>query len=120
MFFVDERIGVGQRPFGCYKFRTMVADAPRIAQDALEELNEADGVLFKLRDDPRVTRVGRVLRRLSLDELPQLFNVLKGDMSLVGPRPLPLARLRAHGRMAPAAARHAAGHHRALAGQRAQ
>ena len=89
VFFVDKRIGVGQRPFDCYKFRTMV-DGARESQDALEELNEADGVLFKLRDDPRLTRVGRVLRRLSLDELPQLFNVLKGDMSLVGPRPLPL------------------------------
>ena len=89
VFFVDERVGVGQRPFRCYKFRTMVENA-RESQDALEELNEADGVLFKMRDDPRVTPVGRVLRRLSLDELPQLFNVLKGDMSLVGPRPLPL------------------------------
>ena len=89
VFFVGERIGVGQRPFDCYKFRTMVHDA-RESQDSLEELNEADGVLFKLREDPRLTRVGRVLRRLSLDELPQLFNVLKGDMSLVGPRPLPL------------------------------
>jgi exopolysaccharide biosynthesis polyprenyl glycosylphosphotransferase len=89
VFFVEERIGVGQRPFRCYKFRTMVENA-RETQGALEELNEADGVLFKLRDDPRITRVGRVLRRLSLDEMPQLFNVLKGDMSLVGPRPLPL------------------------------
>jgi lipopolysaccharide/colanic/teichoic acid biosynthesis glycosyltransferase len=89
VFFVDERIGVGQRPFGCYKFRTMVRGA-RESQSSLEEFNEADGVLFKMRDDPRLTRVGRVLRRLSLDELPQLFNVLKGDMSLVGPRPLPL------------------------------
>jgi lipopolysaccharide/colanic/teichoic acid biosynthesis glycosyltransferase len=89
VFFVDERIGVGQRPFDCYKFRTMV-DGARASQDALEALNEADGVLFKLRDDPRLTRIGRVLRRLSLDELPQLLNVLKGDMSLVGPRPLPL------------------------------
>jgi exopolysaccharide biosynthesis polyprenyl glycosylphosphotransferase len=89
VFFVDERIGVGQRPFRFYKFRTMVNNA-RDVQGELEELNEAGGVLFKVRDDPRVTRVGGVLRRLSLDELPQLFNVLKGDMSLVGPRPLPL------------------------------
>ncbi len=89
MLFVDSRMGVGQRPFDCYKFRTMAADASA-CQGALEERNEADGVLFKLRDDPRVTPVGRALRHLSLDELPQLLNVLKGDMSLVGPRPLPL------------------------------
>ena len=80
---------MGQRPFRFYKFRTMVENA-REAQAELEALNEADGALFKLRDDPRVTPVGRVLRRLSLDELPQLFNVLKGEMSVVGPRPLPL------------------------------
>ena len=89
VIFVDQRVGVGQRTFHFYKFRTMVHDA-RESQGSLEELNEADGVLFKVRDDPRITRVGRVLRRLSLDELPQLVNVLKGDMSLVGPRPLPL------------------------------
>ena len=89
VMFVDERVGVGQRSFRFYKFRTMVEDA-RDRQDALEHLNEADGCLFKLRDDPRVTRSGRVLRRFSLDELPQLYNVLRGDMSLVGPRPLPL------------------------------
>lgn len=89
VFFVDERVGVGQRPFRCYKFRTMVQDA-RASQESLEALNEAEGVLFKLRDDPRVTPVGRFLRRTSLDELPQLLNVLKGDMSFVGPRPLPL------------------------------
>jgi exopolysaccharide biosynthesis polyprenyl glycosylphosphotransferase len=89
VFFVDERVGCGQCQFHCYKFRTMVEDA-RASQRELEDLNEADGVLFKLRDDPRVTPVGRFLRRLSLDELPQLINVLKGDMSFVGPRPLPL------------------------------
>jgi exopolysaccharide biosynthesis polyprenyl glycosylphosphotransferase len=89
VFFVDDRVGVGQRPFRCYKFRTMVENA-RASQQALEELNEAGAVLFKLRDDPRVTSAGRVLRRLSLDELPQLLNVLRGDMSFVGPRPLPL------------------------------
>jgi exopolysaccharide biosynthesis polyprenyl glycosylphosphotransferase len=89
VLFVDERVGIGQRPFRCYKFRTMQADAAE-AQAELEEANEAGDVLFKIRDDPRVTPVGKVLRRLSLDELPQLINVLKGDMSLVGPRPLPL------------------------------
>ena len=89
MFFVDRRIGVGEREFGMLKFRTMVADAAAL-QPQLEEANEAEGALFKIREDPRVTRVGRVLRRLSLDEIPQIVNVLKGEMSLVGPRPLPL------------------------------
>jgi exopolysaccharide biosynthesis polyprenyl glycosylphosphotransferase len=89
IFYVDRRIGVGEREFGMLKFRTMVVDAAEL-QGALEEDNEASGALFKIREDPRVTRVGRVLRRLSLDELPQLGNVLRGQMSLVGPRPLPL------------------------------
>jgi exopolysaccharide biosynthesis polyprenyl glycosylphosphotransferase len=87
--YVDRRIGVGEREFGMLKFRTMVVDAAE-RQTELEEVNEASGPLFKIRDDPRVTRVGRVLRRLSMDELPQLVNVLRGEMSLVGPRPLPL------------------------------
>jgi exopolysaccharide biosynthesis polyprenyl glycosylphosphotransferase len=87
--FVDRRVGIGQRPFRFYKFRTMVAEA-REAQAELEACNEADGILFKIRDDPRVTPTGRFLRRYSLDELPQLVNVLKGDMSIVGPRPLPM------------------------------
>jgi len=85
----DTRIGVGEREFGMLKFRTMVADAAT-RQRELEQLNEASGALFKIKDDPRVTRVGGVLRRLSIDELPQLVNVLRGEMSLVGPRPLPL------------------------------
>ncbi len=89
VLFVDERIGLGQRRFRCYKFRTMRRDAARAAGRA-RDLNEADGAIFKIKDDPRVTAVGRFLRRSSLDELPQLFNVLKGDMSLVGPRPLPM------------------------------
>jgi exopolysaccharide biosynthesis polyprenyl glycosylphosphotransferase len=89
VLYVDRRVGVGEREFGMFKFRTMVADAAE-QQTELEEENEATGALFKIRDDPRVTRVGRVLRRLSLDELPQLVNVLRGEMSLVGPRPLPL------------------------------
>jgi lipopolysaccharide/colanic/teichoic acid biosynthesis glycosyltransferase len=82
-------VGVGQREFGMLKFRTMVSGAAE-RQDELEPENEASGALFKIRDDPRVTRVGRLLRRFSLDELPQLWNVLRGEMSLVGPRPLPL------------------------------
>ncbi len=89
ILFVDRRVGVGEREFGMLKFRTMVSDAAE-QQPELETENEASGALFKIRDDPRVTRVGRVLRRLSLDELPQLANVLRGEMSLVGPRPLPL------------------------------
>jgi exopolysaccharide biosynthesis polyprenyl glycosylphosphotransferase len=87
-FFRSTRRGIGQRPFACLKFRTMHTNAEEYQAD-LEELNEASGALFKIRDDPRLTRVGRVLRRFSLDELPQLVNVLRGEMSLVGPRPLP-------------------------------
>jgi exopolysaccharide biosynthesis polyprenyl glycosylphosphotransferase len=82
------RPGIGGRPFTCFKFRTMIAEADH-QQDELESRNELTGALFKIRQDPRVTRVGRFLRRWSLDELPQLFNVLRGEMSLVGPRPLP-------------------------------
>ena len=89
VLYVDQRMGVGEREFGMWKFRTMVTGAAA-RQGELEEVNEASGALFKIKDDPRVTRVGRVLRRLSLDELPQLVNVLRGQMSLVGPRPLPL------------------------------
>jgi exopolysaccharide biosynthesis polyprenyl glycosylphosphotransferase len=84
--FRQQRIGKGGKQFTCYKFRTMVADA-EARRAALEALNEADGPIFKMRRDPRVTRMGRFLRRSSLDELPQLWNVLRGEMSLVGPRP---------------------------------
>jgi exopolysaccharide biosynthesis polyprenyl glycosylphosphotransferase len=82
------RPGIGERPFDCLKFRTMYEDSEHRQAD-LEPLNEASGALFKIRDDPRTTPVGRLLRRFSLDELPQLMNVLRGEMSLVGPRPLP-------------------------------
>lgn len=83
--FRQERMGKDGQPFILYKFCTMLIDAER--QSRLGELNETDGVLFKIRLDPRITRVGAKLRRWSLDELPQLVNVLIGDMSLVGPRP---------------------------------
>jgi len=89
VLYSDRRIGLGERPFEMVKFRTMVAGAAE-EQAALEGENEASGALFKIRNDPRVTRVGRLLRRLSIDELPNLVNVLRGEMSLVGPRPLPV------------------------------
>jgi exopolysaccharide biosynthesis polyprenyl glycosylphosphotransferase len=82
------RPGIGGKPFSCLKFRTMVHGAEDL-QDGLEPHNELGGALFKIRRDPRITAVGGFLRRWSLDELPQLFNVLRGQMSLVGPRPLP-------------------------------
>ncbi|RPI02742.1 MAG: sugar transferase [Calditrichaeota bacterium] len=89
VFFKQERIGYNRRKFNMIKFRTMVQDAEAMQAD-LEHLNEADGPAFKIQDDPRITRIGRILRKTSLDEVPQLINVLKGDMSLVGPRPLPV------------------------------
>jgi exopolysaccharide biosynthesis polyprenyl glycosylphosphotransferase len=89
VFYRDQRIGLGDRPFGMMKFRTMYQDASE-RQAGLEVANEASGPLFKIKDDPRVTRVGRFLRRFSVDELPQVLNVLWGEMSLVGPRPLPI------------------------------
>jgi exopolysaccharide biosynthesis polyprenyl glycosylphosphotransferase len=89
VFFIQKRIGLNKRVFHIYKFRTMVVDAEKkLAQ--LETLNEVSGPVFKIKRDPRVTALGRFLRKTSIDELPQLFNVLKGDMSLVGPRPLQL------------------------------
>lgn len=88
--FVQERIGKDGKPFRFMKFRSMVVDAEaRLAQ--LQSQNEMDGPVFKIKNDPRVTRFGRFIRRTSIDELPQLINILKGDMSLVGPRP-PLPR----------------------------
>ncbi len=87
ILFRQRRVGRDDRVFEIYKFRTMV-DGAEAQRQALSDRNEAGGGLFKIEDDPRITRVGRFLRRTSLDELPQLFNVLRGDMSLVGPRPL--------------------------------
>ncbi len=86
VLFSQERVGLHGRRFRCHKFRTMVVGAEGMQRD-LAHLNEADGPVFKIRNDPRVTPVGRFLRKFSLDELPQLWNVLVGDMSLVGPRP---------------------------------
>ncbi len=88
VFFTQIRVGKGENLFACYKFRSMCKGAD-LEKERLLDLNEADGPIFKIRDDPRITRVGRILRRTSLDELPQLFNVLMGHMSIVGPRPAP-------------------------------
>lgn len=88
VLFRSVRRGIGGQPFDCFKFRTMHDRADEL-QDELEHRNEAGGAIFKIRDDPRVTRMGAFLRSWSLDELPQLLNVLRGEMSLVGPRPLP-------------------------------
>ena len=85
-FYKAQRIGRKGRAFPCYKFRTMVHNADKLKAE-LEHMNERDGVLFKIANDPRITRVGKILRKYSLDELPQFYNVLRGDMSLVGPRP---------------------------------
>ncbi|MBI4717865.1 MAG: sugar transferase [Planctomycetes bacterium] len=93
VFFVQRRSGRGGREFKMYKFRAMVEGADKMQKD-LAALNDVDGPVFKIFDDPRVTRVGRFLRRNSLDELPQLYNVLKGEMSLVGPRPLVMDEMR--------------------------
>jgi len=89
VFFGQERVGLGRRRFRMWKFRSMVRDAES-QLPKLEQLNEVRGAAFKIRNDPRVTRVGRILRKWSFDELPQLANVLIGEMSLVGPRPLPV------------------------------
>lgn len=86
IFFAQERVGRDGKTFRMYKFRSMCADAEqRLAE--LQDLNEKDGPVFKIANDPRITRVGRVIRKLSIDELPQFINVLVGDMSVVGPRP---------------------------------
>jgi exopolysaccharide biosynthesis polyprenyl glycosylphosphotransferase len=86
VFYISERIGKRGRVFPCFKFRTMVKDAEKRKRE-LAAMNERDGILFKVSNDPRVTRVGRILRKYSLDELPQFFNVFRGEMSVVGPRP---------------------------------
>jgi exopolysaccharide biosynthesis polyprenyl glycosylphosphotransferase len=88
VLFTQIRVGKGERLFACYKFRSMYRGADEEKEELMDR-NEAKGVFFKIRDDPRITKAGRFLRRLSLDELPQLFNVLMGHMSIVGPRPAP-------------------------------
>lgn len=90
IFYSQVRLGKGQRPFKMYKFRSMVVDADKKLEKLLKE-NEVKGAMFKMKEDPRITRVGKFIRKHSLDELPQLWNVLAGDMTLVGPRP-PLER----------------------------
>jgi exopolysaccharide biosynthesis polyprenyl glycosylphosphotransferase len=89
VFFVQKRVGLNKRLISVHKFRTMVPDAEK-KQAQIEHLNEVSGPVFKIKNDPRITRLGRFLRKTSIDELPQLFDVLIGDMSLVGPRPLPV------------------------------
>jgi len=90
IFFTQKRVGKNGREFNMYKFRSMITDAEAKLEELLK-YNEVEGAMFKMKDDPRITRVGKFIRKTSIDELPQLFNVLKGDMSLVGPRP-PLPR----------------------------
>lgn len=86
IFYTQIRVGKNGKLFKMYKFRSMLVNADRLL-DKLKEKNDIEGPMFKMKDDPRVTRIGRFIRKHSLDELPQFFNVLKGDMSLVGPRP---------------------------------
>ncbi len=90
IFFSQKRVGKDGKLFNMYKFRSMVSNAEEKLQELLQH-NEVSGAMFKMKDDPRVTKIGKFIRKTSIDELPQLFNVLKGDMSLVGPRP-PLPR----------------------------
>lgn len=86
-FFSQKRVGKNGELFNFYKFRSMVVNAEKLKDDLVNKNESKDGVIFKMKDDPRITKVGKLLRRTSLDELPQLINILKGDMTLVGPRP---------------------------------
>lgn len=86
VFFYQTRIGKHERPFRMYKFRSMVSNAEDLLEDLLDQ-NEVSGAMFKMKEDPRITKVGKLIRKTSIDELPQLWNVIRGDMSLVGPRP---------------------------------
>ncbi|MEW6066914.1 MAG: exopolysaccharide biosynthesis polyprenyl glycosylphosphotransferase [Nitrospirota bacterium] len=93
VFYIQKRCGIGGKLFNMIKFRSMVANAETLHEDLLSK-NESDGPMFKITNDPRVTRLGKILRSTSLDEIPQLFNVIKGDMSLIGPRPLIMDEMR--------------------------
>src|SRR5439155_7971198 len=93
VLFRQQRCGLNGRPFTMLKFRSMVSDAEQ-QKDELQRLNEMEGPVFKLTNDPRVTSVGKFLRKYSIDEFPQLFNVIRGEMSLVGPRPLPVSEVK--------------------------
>lgn len=86
VFFAQKRCGKNNKPFQMYKFRSMVSNAEELLEELMEQ-NEMDGPVFKIKEDPRITRVGKFIRKTSIDELPQLFNILTGDMSIVGPRP---------------------------------
>lgn len=86
VFYMQERVGKDEKPFKIFKFRSMVSNADELLEE-LRAKNEINGAMFKMKNDPRITKVGRVIRKYSLDELPQLVNVIKGDMSIVGPRP---------------------------------
>ncbi len=116
VLFRQERVGKGGRPFRLLKLRTMVVDAERMRGELLDE--SRDDNWLHLENDPRITRVGRILRLASIDELPQLWNVIRGEMSMVGPRPLIEEEDRRIGGLMSGAARPDAGHHRPLAGAR--
>lgn len=93
VFYRQERMGLNNQTFKVWKFRTMVINADKL-QSQLQDLNEMNGVLFKMKNDPRITRLGKFMRAYSIDELPQLFNVLVGEMSIVGPRPFSLSDIK--------------------------
>jgi len=97
VFFKQERIGLNGRRFICYKFRSMVVNAEQLI-DELKDQNESDGPTFKIKDDPRITKLGKILRKTSMDELPQFYNVIKGEMSVVGPRPPLLSEVKQYER----------------------
>jgi lipopolysaccharide/colanic/teichoic acid biosynthesis glycosyltransferase len=92
VIFKQPRVGIGGRYFWCYKFRSMCNDAEK-RKSEIAHLNEVDGPVFKIKDDPRITPIGKIIRKTSLDELPQLVNIFKGEMSVVGPRPLPVSEV---------------------------